>query len=1082
MSIQQIWWAVALMLAGSLTGGAAVSGDIEGFVTDSSRALVPGVAITVRNVETGAERTLVTDDRGHFLATLLPPGEYEVRAERLNFRPAVQRILVKSAERASLNLTLALGNLTEQVTVTETLVQLVNTTDAQIQVSIDQKRITGLPLAGRNPVSLAGLAPGVVPAMAGNSFLGTGAFNANGGRGRGNNVTIDNIVSTDVSSAGTAGINTLSVDGIQELKLITNNFNAEFGRNASSQFQIITKSGSNEFHGAIYEFLGNDKLNARDWFDKTGKASIIRRNQFGIASGGPILPDRLFFFGHYEGLQVRGAGGTRIASVPTAAQLAGVTDPTSLAILTAAKLPAAQADSAGAGSVSQSAATYTKSNAWSIRLDHNFNGGRDTLHGRFSAQGATEGNVNNTFLGSNLAGWGATVTNDPRNFHMGWTHVVNPQVANEARIAYGRATSTFSPQTDNRLPRIQITGMASFGLWEGLPQGRVQNMFQYSDTLTWTRARHNLKFGAEYHRIQANSVLDAFTRGIFTFASWADFAAGRPLSYQQRFGSTARGNRVSNAFFFAQDDFKVLPDFTLNLGLRVEAAGDVGEVNDIQSNLDVHRAGPAGGALTGPLGTFVLGSTIYGNIVNYQPRLGFAWNPGRGEWVLRGGYGITNDFVFLNPITSASRTLPPFIQRIDITGAASFTGADSYANVLGGTGAIQAQGRAAVGRFNSSQVNFSSISPIDTALKSPQVQQWSLTLERRISGDLAVRVGYVGTAGRYLLRNRQINMIPQSLVRPAAGAADEIARLGEFQNIFAASSGTPARGSNRLDPRFNSVGVVESSSSSSFHGLEVELNKRFSRGWQLQASYTWSKSIDDGSDVLNGALPNDSFVAQNPFDLANSKGPSQFDIPHRLVVNHIFEPQVFRNLQGIAGKILHGWALNGIFQSQSGFPVTILAGPRLGISDAALSGNSAGVNMVLADVAGDVSKLVFAPAGSAGAALIPSAAARGINANATDRNTNTSNYPLVQPLIGHYGNMGRNSVRLNSLIQFDWVLLKNTPINEFVNAQFRAELFNVFNNTSFAGFQNTLSSPAFGTYQSTLTRPREICLALKLTW
>lgn len=973
MSNRQIWCAVTLLLAGSLTAWAALTGDIEGFVTDPGRALVPGVTITVRNIATGTQRTLVTDDRGHFLATLLPLGEYEVRAERIDFRPAVQRSLVKSAERASLNLTLAVGNITEQVTVTETAVQLINTTDSQIQISIDQKRIVDLPLAGRNPLSLAGLAPGVVPAMAGNSFLGTGAFNANGGRGRGNNVTIDSIVSTDVSSAGSVGINTLSVDGIQELKLITNNFNAEFGRNASSQLQIITKSGSNQFHGTAYEFLGNDKLNARDWFDKTGKASIIRRNQFGITSGGPILPDRLFFFGHFEGLQIRGAGGTRIASVPTTAQLAGVTDPTSLAILAAAKLPTASiVDAAETGSVPQSAATYTKSNAGSIRLDHNFNGGRDALNGRFSTQAAEEGNVNNTFLGSNLAGGGTTVTNGPKNFHIGWTHIINPLLANQARVAYGRATSNFAPQTDNPLPRIQITGMASFGLWEGLPQGRVQNTFQYSDMLTWTRARHNLKFGAEYHRIQAKSILDAFTRGIFTFASWTDFAAGRPLSYQQRFGSTARGNRVSNAFFFVQDDFNVSRDLTLNLGLRVEIAGDVGEVNGIQSNLDVHKQDSSGGALTGPLGTFVLGSNIYGNILSYQPRLGFAWNPGRGQWVLRGGYGITNDFIFLNPITSASRTLPPFIQRIDITGSSSFTGADSYANVVSGTGGIEAQGRAAVGKFSSAQANFSSINPIDSALKSPQVQQWSLTLERQIDADLAVRAAYVGTAGRYLLRNRQINMIPQSLVRPAAREADEIARLGEFQNIFAASSGTPARGSNRLDPRFNSVGVVESSSSSSFHALEVELNKRLSRGWQVQASYTWARSIDDGSDVLNGALPNDSFVAQNPFDLANSKGPSQFDIPHRLVINHIFEPQVFRNLRGIAGRLLHGWGLNGIFRSQSGFPVTILAGPRLGISDAALSGNSAGANMVRANVVGDLGKLVFAPAGSEEAALIPS--------------------------------------------------------------------------------------------------------------
>jgi hypothetical protein len=1076
MSRQRICGALIFLLAAALSAFAALSGDIEGFVTDPTGAFVPGAAVTIHNLETGVQRNLATDDRGHFLATFLPVGEYEVRAEVANFRPAVQRILVKAAERASLNLGLVIGVVTEQVTVTETSVQFVNTTDSQIQISIDAKRITELPLLGRNPLALTGLAPGIVPAMAGNSFLGPGGFNSNGGRGRSNNVTIDNIVSTDVTSAGSTGINTLSLDGIQEIKLIANNFNAEFGRNASSQLQIITRSGSNEFHGTVYEFLMNDRLNARDWFDRTGQASIIRRNQFGATAGGAILRDRLFFFGHYEGLQIRGAGGTRIAAVPTGTHLAGVTDPTSQAILATAKLPEASlVDSAGNGTVSQSAPTSTKSNAWSMRMDNYFNSGRDIVNGRFSSQAAEEANVNNTFLGTNLAGWGATVRNDPKNFHIGWTHIFDSQLANEVRVAYGRATSNFAPQTDILLPRIQIIGMAPFGMWEGLPQGRIQNTFQYSDMLTWTRGRHNLKFGGDFHRVQANSILDAFTRGIFTFNSWADFAAGRPATYQQRFGSTARGNRVSNAFLFAQDDFKVTPDFTLNLGFRLEIAGDVSEVNDIQSNLDIHKPGP------GPLGDFVLGSTIYGTNANYQPRVGFAWNPDRGTWVVRGGYGITHDFVFLNPITSASRTLPPFIQRIDLT-AGAFTGADSYANVVAGTAAIQGQGRAAVGKFSPTQVNFSSINPIDTKLRNPQVQQWSLTVERQLAADLAVRVGYVGTAGRYLLRNRQINMIPPNLVRPATSEADEIARLSDFQRIFNGSSGTPTLGSNRIDPRFNSVGIIESSGSSSFHALESELNKRFSRGWQVQASYTWSKSIDDGSEVLNGALPNDSFVAQNPLDLANSKGLSQFDIPHRLVVNHILEPQLFRDVPGVAGKLLHGWALNGIFQTQSGFPVTILAGPRLGITDAALSGNSAAANIVRANVAGDLNSLVFAPAGSAEAGRIPSPAARGINANATDRNTNTSNYPLTQPLIGHYGNMGRNVLRLNSLTQFDWIILKNTAINESVTAQFRAEFFNVFNNTAFAGFQNTLSSPSFGTYQSTLTRGREIQLALKLLW
>ncbi len=1081
MSKQRIWDAAVVLLACSLSVWAALTGDIEGFVTDGSGAFVPGVNIAITSLETGAQRSLITNDRGHFLATLLPIGAYEVRAALPGFRPAGQRLLVKSGERASLNLTLEVGNLTQEITVTDTAVQLINTADAQIQISIGEKRIKELPIRTQDPLVLATLSPGVVPIAPGNPFLNAGSFNSNGGRGRGNNITIDNIVSTDVTTTGQAGLDTLSIDAIQEFKLITNNFNAEFGRNASAQLQILTKSGSNDFHGTVYEFLMNDKLNAREWFDKTGKASIVRRNQFGATAGGPILRDRLFFFGHYEGLQKRGAGGTRVANVPSSSQLGAVTDPTSRAILAAGKLPAAtEVDAAGTGRVEQSGSDSEKSTDWSARLDSTFNGGADTLTGRYSFQDREGSSPGNTFLLTNLAGWGATSTNRPQNLHLGWTHVFGASLVNEARAAFGRVNPFFTPETDSSLPRIQITGMSFFGLFEGMPQGRVQNTFQYSDTLAWVTGRHSLKFGGDFHRIQANSLLDGFTRGALTFASWDDFAAGRPLTFQQRFGSTARGHRVSNLFFFGQDDFRASPDFTLNVGFRVEIAGGVSEVNNLHSNLDPRTPGPIAAAPAGPLGSFVIGGNTYEPNFNYQPRIGFAWNPGRGNWVVRGGYGIAHDFIFLNPITNM-RSLPPFIQRVDLTGTAAFSGANSYANVLAGTSPIQAQGQASAGKFSSTQTNFSSISPVDPHLKNPQVQQWNLTIDRQLTPDIAVRVGYVGTGGRYLLRSRQLNTISRQLVGPATSEADEVARLAQFQAAFAGATGAPTGSSNRLDPRFNSISIAESSASSSFHAFEAELNKRFSRGWQVQAAYTWSKSIDDVSD-FGGVLVNDSYVSQNPFDLREGRGLSQFDVPHRLVVNHILEPQIFRGLTGAAGKLLHGWALNGIFQTQAGAPTNIFAGTRLGITDAALSGNTTTANVVRANVAGDLSKLVFAPAGSAEAALIPTPAARGVNSTAAQRNLNTSAYPLVQPLLGQYGSLGRNVLRLNGLTQFDWVVLKNTAVAEGVNLQFRADFFNVFNNTSFAGFQNILTSPAFGTYQATDTRPREIQLGLKLLW
>ena len=444
--------------------------------------------------------------------------------------------------------------------------------------------------------------------------------------------------------------------------------------------------------------------------------------------------------------------------------------------------------------------------------------------------------------------------------------------------------------------------------------------------------------------------------------------------------------------------------------------------------------------------------------------------------MVRGGYGITNDFIFLNPITNL-RFTPPFVQTLNLTGG--FTGADSYANIFAGNSAAR---RRRVLRSDSSglpQTNFGAFSPIELNFRNPQVQQFSLTLERELTNALAARLSYVATIGHYLLRSRHLNMIPQGTIAPSANETDEIARIPQFTSVFQASNATAGGRSNRIDPRFNAVTLVEGSGSSNYHGLAIDVNKRFSQDYQFQVAYTWSKSIDNGSDVLN-VVVNDNPVLQNPFDLNNSRSVSQFDVPHRLVINHIWQPRWGAGLSGAAGKLLQGWGFTGIFQVQAGFPTNIFAGTRYGINDASLTGNSA--NVIRPNVVGDLGTLVFAPLGSPAAAQIPTAAQRGINTTAAQRNTNTSNYALVQPMLGHFGNLGRNVIRLNPLTNFDWVFLKDTRVSERLNTQFRAELLNVFNNTSFARFDNNLSSASFGTYGGTDTTPRQIQLALKLIW
>ncbi|MCI0422152.1 MAG: hypothetical protein L0312_23475, partial [Acidobacteria bacterium] len=450
--------------------------------------------------------------------------------------------------------------------------------------------------------------------------MGLGSFNSNGGRGRGNNITLDNATATDVSTTGSAGLGTVPIDGIKEFTLITNNFNAEYGRNGSAQVQILTKSGSNEFHGRVFEYFRNDKLNARDYFDRTGKAAVLRNNDYGVVAGGPLKREKAFWFGTYEEQKIRGAGGTRIATVPRPDQVSAI-DPTAAALLSRLQVPTSPS-----GTVSNGAALSTNSYAFSGRVDLNM-APNDLLYVRVGMFDVEESTASLTFISSNLPTNGASVVNRPVNATISETHTFGPRTVNQFMFSFGRSAPNFTPLFDFGGPEIAFQdGTSAFGTWNGLPQGRVQNTFQYTDTVTRTQGAHRLKFGGELSRVQANSVFDSNVRGQFIFLTLNDFVQGRPFQYSQRFGNSIRGNRVWNEYFFVQDDYKVSRNFTLNFGLRLEVAHGVTEVNDILSNLNVSRTEALGGAGTGVLGAFDTGGSSFGRTWNWAPRFGFAWS------------------------------------------------------------------------------------------------------------------------------------------------------------------------------------------------------------------------------------------------------------------------------------------------------------------------------------------------------------------------------------------------------------------------------------------------------------------------
>jgi hypothetical protein len=949
-------------------------------------------------------------------------------------------------------------------------------TSQVIGQSLDAVTVIGLPNQARDPVAFSNLAPGVVPVTKDNPFLGTGSFNSNGSRGRSNNITVDNAVASDISTTGESGIGTLSLDGVQEVKVITNNFTAEYGRNSGAQVQVITKSGTNQYHGSVYEFHQNAFFNARDYFDTTGRPTPLIQNQYGFTAGGPILKNRMFVFGHYEGLKTRGAGSTATATVLTSTQVAGITDPTSLAVFQAAGSP-----SSSSGQLTSAAANKTDAYSWSLRWDQILRQGKDTVTVRYAENPVTQVRPGLTFVNTNLPNYGAGLNNNPRVAFVSYTSAIGTTEVNQARFEYQRSRPNFLPFTTLKAPYaplVQIAGFDNFSESSIIPQGRTQNNYSYSDTFSWSRGKHQFKFGTDVFRYLAPSYFDSNLRGTVVFGSVAAFQAGTPSLWTQNFGSTARHNRSTDLAWFAQDDLRLTHALTLNLGFRMETSGGVGELNNIISNIDPSKQCSIGGGGTGPLGCMDLGGQAFARTWYPAPRLGFAWNPGNQKFVLRGGYGLAYDFIFYNPITNL-RFAPPFVPSITVS---TFTGNNSFASLVAGTSQAQSDARAAIGQFLPTQKNFGGVSAVNQHLKNPRNQQWNLGAEYAIANDFVLKTTYVGTKNDRLLASLPINLVnPANIPAPATSVADETARLVSFQTTFRHESGNASGTSvnNRLDPRFNGVTQLQSVAQSNYNALQVEIVKRMNHGLTFDANYTYGHSIDNVSDALN-VLVNDSVSFQDSRNLALNRANSQFDVRQRFAVGYIYQLPISHHLSGVLRRTLGGWQIGGATELRSGFPATIFAGSRYGIPDPALIGNL-GTQNVWAN--GDVSQLHPIPV-SHGTFITP--CHRGVQTGAVVpvkcAGDNPNNFPLTQPLLGDFGNSGRNVLRLSGVQDFDFVALKDTVITEGKNLELRWEVYNAFNHANFSGFVNTLTSPSFGTYTSTATNMRQMQGSVKFTF
>jgi len=857
-----------LILVSNLTAFAQTSGTIEGTVTDPSGAAVVGAKITVRNEGTGQERVTQTDSAGAYQVAALPVGTYQIELQAQGFQGQILKGLVLQVSQTVVqNVQLAVGGVTQEVTVTAEGGAIESGTITVGQV-IDRKTVQEIPLNGRHFVDLGLLIPGTVTPPQ-NGFLtaplrGQGSFAINTAGNREdtvnfmiNGINLNDMVQNQITFQP-------SINTVQEFKVDNSTFSAEYGRNSGAIVNIATRSGTNQYHGEAFEFLRNDALDARNFFD--AKKGPFKRNQFGAAIGGPIKKDRTFFFGTYEGLRQR-QGLTINSGVFSDADRATATDPTIVKLLTL--IPHANAANArflGAATAPVNIDQGTGDVSHLI-------GDNDRLHGYYAFQRDFRGEP---ILGGNtIPGFGDVRQSHRQIFTLNEVHTFGPNLVNEARFGFNRIHITFTPNSAQVnpadfgvtgvtgsvfLPQINVQGVGlNLGGPAGFPQGRGDTTFVFSDTATYIRGKHTFKIGGEFREFLNNNF--AQDPGTFNFSSGPNFLLDKANQFSITLGGVFSSLRTRSYGVFVVDSFKASANLTFELGVRYDINASPTERFGRFVNFD-----PATASLT------KVDTGYDTNKNNIQPRLGFVWDPFRdGKTSIRGAYALLYDQPVTNSITGLAGNPPLALPEL----ATSNTSAISFHNFQQLAGA-------------------SGLAPsvINEGFQNPYIQTWNLNIQREITPSLSLMAGYFGSKGTNLRISRNLNQFVNG-VRP-------------FPKLSTSSPILP--GSN-----VGNIAEVDSAGNSSYNSLWLTATKRFSHGLQFLASYTFSKSLDYNS------LNSQGVVVQDSNNIRADHGLSDFDARNRFVINTIY------NLPFKGRRIADGWQLSTIVQVQSGNPVNILA-------------------------------------------------------------------------------------------------------------------------------------------------------------
>ena len=1094
---------LALVLCAAAPVAAQTTGTVSGTVQDEKGAAIPGATVTARNVENNTSRTLQTDDEGRYRIPNLPVGPYEVTVESGSFAKHVQTgITLLLNQDAVVDITLRPAGVQEVVTVVENAA-LLNTSNAEVSTRFDSRRLSELPIGPtRNVFNVALSAPGVSQLGAGQTGFANGiSYSSNGGRVRSNNFTIDGQDTNDPSvSGGQQAIN--NPDIVQEVRLITNQFLPEYGRNAGSILLINTKAGTNEYHGSAFWFYNGNVLNACSNLDKAsgfcaapGSAGFKSEgapfrvdNQIGFTIGGPVhLPrfgegpgsatiggrDRTFFFGSYQRWSQRllGSGFTLIGA-PTEAgrqalQAGAGARPQVAALLRF--LPVAQTGggpvrtftangqtfTVPTGSITGSASSFFDDHQASFRLDHRFNQA-NSLTGRYLYDDGDSGGT------GQVTPPGLTTKNVFRSqaVNTALTSVLTPSLVNEVRAAFSRlATTTASDDpSSEEIPSIEISdlGLSGFnaaanrtaiGLAVNLPQFRFNNTYQVQNNLAWTHGSHAMKFGIDVRRTQVKSFFVPTIRGLLRYSSLQNFVddvadLGAQVNRPLPGGQEIQYYYYWDSYYYAQDEWKITPNFALTYGLRYERPG-----NSFSGLVPINDAivAQAGGDERFRF-TPVPGSDTN----NFQPRIGFNWNPrtegglfhfltGGDKLVVRGGYARTHDSNFININLNVASAFP-FVAAINLAPSGAFS-AIPTAQPAGLNPATFAR------------------TVVAEDFRAPVYDQFSFEMQRELTRDLVMRLGYVGTRGRDLFQtvdgNPRVATNNVFISTAAPGSANNPCRVTVVDQTNC------TRGIIRL--RANEA-------ESDYHSMQVSLEKRLSRGFSAGVHYTWSSFIDTASELFNPS-GGEVAVAQNSFDPDDDRARSTYDRPHRLSGNFVYELPFFRDQNGFAGHVLGGWQLNGFFTFQSGAPFTPLNGAD---PTGALNGIDGLVgNAVRANVLGPLpttsTEELFNLLHQQGQRFFGPLTCNG-----------PTNNPAT--VCQRFGSAGRNILRADGINNLDFGIIKNTNLGEGRRLQIRADMFNATNTRDFGIPNSSVRAGGFLNQWTTDGGRRRIILGARLVF